>query len=128
MLYFVVFVDLHTMKRKILYAFLIITLTPVIGFFVVKIFQLDASEPITMNFIITKTEIYYDPSDKESQISYDDELMKDYNEFRNILDECYDDVVEDEVEEENKFDNKWIIRIEMDEIAMLDMNITNEES
>ena len=46
------------MKRKILYAFLIITLTPAIGFFVVKIFQLDASEPITMNFIITKTEIY----------------------------------------------------------------------
>ena len=78
--------------------------------------------------IITKTEIYYDPSDKETQISYDDELMKDYNEFSNILDECYDDViVDDEEEEKNNFDNKWIIRIEMDEIAMLDMNITNED-
>mgnify|MGYP001236837705 CR=1 FL=1 len=49
------------MKRKILYAFLIIIFIPVIGFFVVKIFQLDASEPITTNFIITKTEIYTPP-------------------------------------------------------------------
>ena len=49
------------MKKKFLYAFLIIIFIPVIGFFVVKIFQLDASEPITTNFIITETEIYTPP-------------------------------------------------------------------
>ena len=87
--------------------------------------------------IISKAEIYFEPNDKKSQISYDDELMNQYNEFRDILKECYNsdyvappkDEGEDgeEDNEEDEYENKWIIRIEMDEIAMLDMNITNED-
>ena len=78
----------------------------------------------------------------KSQIPYDDELMREYNEFRSILDECYDadlklkkkesgtkgdDDVEEDAEMDEEFENKWIIRIEMDQTAMLDMNITNED-
>ena len=74
--------------------------------------------------IIKKSEIYYDPSDKTTQISYDDELLQDYSEFREVLDECYGDAPQDEGDEN---ENNWIIRIEMDETAMLDMNITNED-
>ena len=87
--------------------------------------------------IINKAEIYYEPNDKSSQISYDDELMEQYNEFRDILKQCYDDTYVpsskdegedgDDENEDDEFENKWIIRIEMDETAMLDMNITNED-
>lgn len=87
--------------------------------------------------IISKAEIYYDPSDKKSNITYDDELMNEYNEFSSILDECYGDEEDDdddggegegsdEVKEDDR-ENRWIIRIEMNETAMLDMNITNED-
>ena len=96
-------------------------------------------EHIKFSNIISKAEIYYEPSDKTSQISYDDELMNQYNEFRSILNECYDEDYEEEKkekdedeedeenDEEDDFENKWIIRIEMDETVMLDMNITNED-
>ena len=78
--------------------------------------------------IVSKAEIYYDPSDKSSEVTYDDELMKDYNEFMKVMDECYEQSSsEEKVQEPNEIENKWIIRIELDETAMLDMNITNED-
>jgi DNA-directed RNA polymerase II subunit RPB1 len=78
--------------------------------------------------IVSKAEIYYDPSDKSSEVTYDDELMKDYNEFMKVMDECYEQTSsEEKIQEQNDMENKWIIRIELDETAMLDMNITNED-
>ena len=74
--------------------------------------------------LIEKAEIFYEPSDKSTLISDDDELMSEYLEFSDIISQCYNEV-EDEEEEENK--NKWIIRIEMNETTMFDMNITNED-
>ena len=100
--------------------------------------------------IIVKSEIYFEPEDKTTKITYDDDLMNEYNEFMDVLKECYDDTEEmdedvddDDVENENETSqqtqkkkgdsdkedkkNNWIIRMELDETAMLDANITNED-
>ena len=75
--------------------------------------------------IINKAEIYYEPSDKSTRISGDEEFMNEYLEFSDIINNCYsDDYQEDE---EKSPENNWIIRIEMDETQMFDMNITNED-
>ena len=51
--------------------------------------------------------------------------MNEYNEFRNVLDYCYDQV---EPNDEGEYkQSQWILRLEFDESAMLDMNITMEE-
>ena len=71
--------------------------------------------------------------------------MQEYNEFVSVISKCYDDTEiiptppssskgkseEDgeDADEDNQLDhvNNWIIRMELDETAMLDMNITNED-
>jgi DNA-directed RNA polymerase beta' subunit len=87
--------------------------------------------------IITKSEIYYEPSDSETRITYDEKLMQEYNEFVSLINKCYDDTEIIPTAEEKAEDgqqagsldntNNWIIRMELDETAMLDMNITNED-
>lgn len=88
--------------------------------------------------IINKAEIYYEPSDKNSLISDDDELMKEYIEFSDILKEAYDENPEedDELKEGEEGEdgedgedeiNNWIIRFDLNETQMLDMNLTNED-
>ena len=75
--------------------------------------------------LVQKAEIYYEPSKTQTLIYEDDELMQEYNEFSDIIKDCYDEN-DEESEEEEKI-NHWIIRIEMNEITMFDMNITNED-
>ena len=92
--------------------------------------------------IISKSEIYFEPNDNTTNITYDEDLMNDYNEFLSVLHKCYDDDEQDVIENvfglnqqktsqkkegEQDITNKWIIRMELDETAMLDMNITNED-
>jgi DNA-directed RNA polymerase II subunit RPB1 len=78
--------------------------------------------------LIQKAEIYYEPSDTETLIYEDDVLMNEYNEFSSIIKDCYDENNDDEDEDESKKKiNHWIIRIEMNEIIMFDMNVTNED-
>ena len=79
--------------------------------------------------IINKAEIYYDPSNKETLIDEDDSLMNEYLEFSDIIRNCYGETepTDEDEETENNKANKWIIRVEMNETAMFDMNITNED-
>ena len=78
--------------------------------------------------LIQKAEIYYEPSESETLIHEDDALMNEYNEFSSIIKDCYDENNDDEDEDESKEKiNHWIIRIEMNEIIMFDMNVTNED-
>ena len=82
--------------------------------------------------IVKKAEIYYEPNEFESLIDEDDEMMKEYVEFSDIIRKCYGEEEskenaeydEEDVEDEN---NNWIIRLELNETQMLDMNITNED-
>lgn len=84
--------------------------------------------------IIQKAEIYYEPDDRNTNINYDDALMKEYAEISDLLRECYNEEEKEEQNEEDGVenetsnqDNNWIIRIELNETAMFDMNITNED-
>ena len=80
--------------------------------------------------LIQKAEIFYEPDDRSTLIERDDQLMSEYIEISDLLRECYgeEEVVQQEgVENPVNQDNNWIIRIEMNETAMFDMNITNED-
>ena len=72
--------------------------------------------------LVTKLEIYYDPSDSETLIDEDSEFIQEYNMFNTMIRECNGG--------EAGADNTrktWIIRMEMNKTQMLDMNITMEE-
>ena len=78
--------------------------------------------------IIRKAEIYYEPDDFETNINEDDQMMKQYVQLTEVIRECYGEEKtedDDEADETDRID--WIIRFELDEILMLDMNITNED-
>ena len=77
--------------------------------------------------IVKKAEIYYEPDEYESLIDEDDEMMKDYVEFSDIIRKCYGEEESKEDVEDVDENNNWIIRLELNETQMLDMNITNED-
>jgi DNA-directed RNA polymerase II subunit RPB1 len=78
--------------------------------------------------IVKKAEIYYEPDEYESLIDEDDEMMKDYVEFSDIIRKCYgEEESKEDVEDVDENNNNWIIRLELNETQMLDMNITNED-
>ena len=77
--------------------------------------------------IVKKAEIYYEPDEYESLIDEDDEMMKDYVEFSDIIRKCYGEEESKEDVEDVDENNSWIIRLELNETQILDMNITNED-
>ena len=77
--------------------------------------------------IVKKAEIYYEPDEFETLIDEDDQIMKDYVEFSDIIRKCYGEEKVEEDEEEAEENNNWIIRLELNETLMFDMNITNED-
>jgi DNA-directed RNA polymerase II subunit RPB1 len=70
--------------------------------------------------IVLKSEIYYDPDESNTRIEKDIPLMERYKEFSDILNDC------NLVEEEQK-KNRWILRLTLNKIMMLEKNITVEE-
>ena len=78
--------------------------------------------------IIRKAEIYYESDDFKTQIDEDDALMRQYANLTEILRESYgEEEEENDDEEDDSSKINWIIRIELDEVLMLDMNISNED-
>ena len=74
--------------------------------------------------LVTKLEIYYDPSDSVTLIDEDSEFIQEYNMFNTMIRESNGgEAGADEAQEKTK----WIIRMEMNKTQMLDMNITMEE-
>ena len=71
--------------------------------------------------IVESCEICFDPDDMNSLIKEDEELMKEYKEFEELLDECKSTL------DESKEKSKWIIRLSMNKTEMLDKNITMED-
>ena len=72
--------------------------------------------------IVKYTQICFDPDDLTSLIEEDEVFIKQYIEFSEILDKCQDkDIVSDKVK------SKWIIRIELDKMEMLDKGITMDD-
>jgi DNA-directed RNA polymerase II subunit RPB1 len=72
---------------------------------------------------VESIEICFDPDDMNSLIADDVTMMKEYNEFEKLLDECNTsyDVNKD------KEKSKWIIRMSMNRTEMLDKNISMDD-
>jgi len=71
--------------------------------------------------IVDYVEICFDPKDNSTLFKDDENIIEQYKEFEKILDECnssYDN---------NKDKSKWIIRMSMNKIEMLDKSITMED-
>ena len=71
--------------------------------------------------IVETCEICFDPDDLNTLIKDDEELMNEYKEFEELLDECKTSI------DDTKEKSKWIIRLSMNKIEMLDKNITMED-
>tara|TARA_B100001175_G_scaffold317914_1_gene337504 strand:- start:1198 stop:5715 length:4518 start_codon:yes stop_codon:yes gene_type:complete len=71
--------------------------------------------------IVESSEICFDPDDLNTLIKDDEEIMNEYKEFEELLDECKTSI------DGTKEKSKWIIRLSMNKIEMLDKNITMED-
>ena len=72
--------------------------------------------------IVNSIEICFDPDDLNTIINDDKNTMEQYKEFSTVIDECLENKILDD-----KQKSKWIIRIELNEIEMIDKNITLED-
>ena len=72
--------------------------------------------------IVRSVKICFDPNDLETLIDDDKLLIEQYREFSNLVDDCIEN---NQAEEKTK--SKWIIRLEMNEIEMLNKNITMDD-
>lgn len=72
--------------------------------------------------IVESVEICFDPDNLATLIESDKVMMKQYFEFENMVDEC---LGTEQKQTEGK--SKWVVRIKMNEEAMLDNNITMDD-
>lgn len=72
--------------------------------------------------VVEKVEICFDPDNLDTLIKADELLVKQYREFENMMEEC---MGMDASSEETK--SKWVVRVKMNEEAMLDKNITMDD-
>jgi DNA-directed RNA polymerase II subunit RPB1 len=72
--------------------------------------------------IVKSISICFDPDDLNSLIEDDINIIQQYKEFSEVLDECLENKHEDD-----KQKSKWIIRMEMNEIEMVDKNISMDD-
>ena len=82
---------------------------------------INSLEHTKLREIVESCEICFDPDDLNTLIKDDEELMNEYKEFEELLDECKTSI------DETKEKSKWIIRLSMNKIEMLDKNITMED-
>ena len=72
--------------------------------------------------VVEKVEICFDPDNLDTLIKADELLVKQYRKFENMMEEC---MGMDTSSEETK--SKWVVRVKMNEEAMLDKNITMDD-
>jgi DNA-directed RNA polymerase II subunit RPB1 len=78
-------------------------------------------ENTTLKSIVNSVKICFDPDDLNTLMVEDSELITQFKEFENMLDDC-GNANKDEAEKSN-----WIIRMELNAENMLDKNITIED-
>ena len=72
--------------------------------------------------VVKSVQICFDPNDKSTNILDDNELIEQYYEFEEMVNEC----MESEGDAANP-KSKWIIRMEMDTETLLEKNITMDD-
>jgi len=78
-------------------------------------------ENTKLRTLVESIEICFDPDDLNTLMSEDVDLMKEYNEFEKLLDDCNSSY------DSSKDKSKWIIRMYMNKIEMLDKNISMDD-
>jgi len=73
--------------------------------------------------VVKSVQICFDPNDKNTQIVDDIEMLEQFYEFEDMVDECNGE----DSKETDPSKSKWIIRIEMDTETLLDKNITMDD-
>ena len=73
--------------------------------------------------VVKSLQIYFEPNERTSTIEGDQQLLDQYHEFEDILEEC----IGDEDAEGKPQKSKWIIRMEIDAEILLDKNITMDD-
>ena len=74
--------------------------------------------------IVEKVEICFDPNDSETRIKEDEVLMERYHMFESMMDECSSDKIQSNKKSDK---SKWIIRLKMNAMEMVDRNITMDD-
>ena len=72
--------------------------------------------------VVKSVEICFDPEDKNTKLLQDKDLIEQYYEFENLIEDCNEDTDGGETPK-----SKWIIRIEIDPETLLDKNITMDD-
>ena len=72
--------------------------------------------------IVKVISICFDPDDLNTLILDDINVIRQYQEFSKVLEQCLD-----QQQDDDKNKSKWIIRMEMNQIEMVDKNITMED-
>ena len=80
-------------------------------------------EHTKMRDIVETIEICFDPNDDDTLIEDDKILLKQYNEYRKIINNCLDN----NDKEKNKENSKWILRIKFNIEEMLDKDLTMDD-
>ena len=80
-------------------------------------------EHTKLNELVKNIDICFDPDDSATLIEEDNLLIKQFKEFESIVDDCLG--TEGEQSEVNQ--SKWIIRMEIDPVIMLEKNITMDD-
>ena len=80
-------------------------------------------EYTSLKDVVDTVSICFDPDNLTTLIEEDQPLMAEYNEFRQLIQECQENSFEDESEDMSK----WIIRLEMNKEAMLDKHISMDD-
>ena len=74
--------------------------------------------------VVKSVEICFDPDDRNTRITQDETLVREFYEFEKLIDECNGGSDEAQAEAQK---SKWIIRIEIDAESLLDKNITMDD-
>ncbi len=74
--------------------------------------------------IVEKVEICFDPNDSETRIKEDEVLLERYHMFESMMDECSSEKLQPNKKNDK---SKWIIRLKMNAMEMVDRNITMDD-
>jgi DNA-directed RNA polymerase II subunit RPB1 len=72
--------------------------------------------------VVKSVEICFDPNDHATHIHADRELIDQFYEFENMVEECNEDTLAGRPAR-----SKWVVRIEIDAESLLDKNITMDD-
>ena len=79
-------------------------------------------EHTSLRDVVTSVTICFDPDDLNSLIKNDIETIRQYKEFNDVVSDCMENKGQDK---KNK--SKWVIRMEMNKMVMLDKKITMDD-